>query len=152
MKPRGISYPLTRWLHPDEPVKSVSEVVLVPWDYHEKRRYRLFTVVRDDSLAVYYEDMGVASKWPYPGFNIIAEWEHTAQEMRDTCDRQRNDLWVEKFLSEKQAESTLIGDFLQEQEEQIEVVKNRSVVGPLHRVQRNEHRWSATRARLGEAV
>ena len=123
----------------------------MPRDYTAPHRYRLVTVMRDDAKAIHYTDMGLASKWPYPGFNLIALWEHTAQEMIEDCEAQRTDDWAEQVVGNALAESTLVVDHLRQAEEKRDIIHNRSNFGRYHKVQRNEHRWSATRARTEAA-
>ena len=139
--------PFTHEAHPDEPVFSVTEVELVPWDYGKRRRYRLVVVLRDDAKAVHYTDMGKVSDWPFPGFNLIAAWEHTVQEMVEDCEAQRADDFCERIVAEAYANSTLREDHQRQAAEEVEIIRNRSQFGPAGKTQRNEHRRSATRAR-----
>jgi len=162
MKPRGVTLPFTQSLYPDEKVAYVMETELVPWDYSAQRRYRLFGVQRNDDgtapyepvgLAshVYYVDMGKASKWPSGPFLLVSAFTSSAQEMAEDCEAQRDDDFAVRVVQEALENSTLVADHVRQAEEKRELIYNRSNFGRYHKVQRNEHRWSATRTRTEAA-
>ena len=148
MKPRGVSFPFTPALHPDEKAHSVHEVELVPWDYTERHRYRLVTVERPDGIAVHYTDMGKASKWPYPPFLLVGAMELSVQEMIEDCEAQREDDFTQRVVGEALDASTLIVDILEQEDEKRSIRANRSNFGRYYKVERNAFTKSGLRDRL----
>lgn len=138
--------PTTPYLYPNEPVAFVGERVLSPADHRAPHRYRLYGVVRGDQQATHVEDMGLASQWPgAQEFLVFCEYAHTAQEARELCEDMRQDVGADlrAFLEEKQAESSLIYDWLNWREEKRAGIRNASTFGPYVTRQRNAFRESA---------
>jgi hypothetical protein len=94
-------------------------------------------VVRGDSIAEWSHDYGPVSDWPdateviYPSFG-----ENSVAQLQECAERDRHsDKWA-KRRRELQAESTLISDILRDEEQKLEVIRNRSHFGPGRSVQR----------------
>lgn len=128
----------TTFVHKDEKAACLSETNRLNAEQTSLRRYQVITVARDDELAEYTTDMGLASSFTAPEFQVLGVWEHTVAELMDIADRYRwgDDYW-QKFLAEKSAESTLIPDFLAQVEARVRTQNNTTVIGPHLRKQRN---------------
>lgn len=78
----------------DERAYGLSEVNLLgPWVEGEgetMRRYQIIYVNRDDKLAEYREDLGLASSFEGILFRIPSFWEHTVGELKDMALELRN--------------------------------------------------------------
>lgn len=79
---------------PDEAAYGLSEVNLLgPWVEgvgETMRRYQIIYVNRDDRLAEYREDLGLASDFDAITFRIPSLWEHTVGELKDIATDLRN--------------------------------------------------------------
>lgn len=130
--------PATTMVHENERAMSLRELNLVrPPKYHN-RRYQIITVVRDDRLTEWWDDLGPAENFTAPEFEIPALFEHSVAELRDMAlaQRDRGNYWND-FMAEKRAESTLIQDFLTYVEENWKRIYNQSTFGPGGHKQRN---------------
>jgi len=78
----------------DEKAYGLSEVNLLgPWVEGEgetMRRYQIIYVNRDDKLAEYREDLGLASEFDAILFRVPSFWEHTVGELKDIALELRN--------------------------------------------------------------
>lgn len=101
------------------------------------RRYQVITVVRDDKLTEWWDDLGPAAEFFGEGFIIPSLFEHSVAELREMAEIAREDNGFEDFAAEQQAESTLISDYINQMEERWEVIYNRSTFGPGGQTQRN---------------
>lgn len=97
---------------------------------YQWRRYQAIIVNRDDELAVWMYDLGPSAAFGANQFTFPLEWEHTVEEARDMAEQQRHDNFWRRFLAEKQSESTLIEDFVNQKEEYRKIIHNQSVFGP----------------------
>lgn len=129
--------PATRVLRRDEPVYTLVEVDLVPPDFGPKHRYQLIYVNRDDRIAEFKKDLGLATDFTAQEFRILTFWQHSVAECLDMAESQRNQGYWEKVAEEIQAESTLVTDFYEAQEEALKQIANQSTFGPLITRQRN---------------
>lgn len=75
--------PVTTWISADEPAWAMVEVDLPPPDFKEKHRYQITYVARDDNLAIFKRDLGLASNFKTTGFRIPSVWLHTVGELWD---------------------------------------------------------------------
>ena len=133
----------TTRVHKDEPAACLVERNRVAPDpanpdVHHARRFQVITVNRDGELADYTTDLGPADDFKSQEFQILGVWEHSVAELQDMADRERwrEDHW-QKFLAEKQAESTLQTDYRNWVEERRNIFDNRTQIGPGLRKQRN---------------
>ena len=102
-------------------------------------------VIRSDAIAKYITDFGPALAFdgvtplliPSFGENSVAQLQEIAEKHR------HNDYWT-KRREEMLAESTLIEDAIRQHEQDREMIRQRSVLGPGINVQRNgySHRQS----------
>ena len=120
--------PVTVAIHDDEKAWELREFNQAGVGY---RRYQVITVVRDDRLTEWWDDLGPSAEFFGEGFIIPSLFEHSVGELREMAmqARYRDDYW-EKFAAEQVAESTLIGDYLNQVEEHWKVIRNQSVFGP----------------------
>jgi len=79
---------------PDEKAYGLSETNLlgpiVEGEGQTMRRYQIIYLNRDDKLAEYREDLGLASDFDAIQFRIPSFWEHTAGELMDIARELRN--------------------------------------------------------------
>jgi hypothetical protein len=79
---------------PDEKAYGLSEVNLlgpfVEGEGQTMRRYQIIYVNRDDKLAEYREDLGLASEFDAILFRVPSFWEHTVGELMDIAQDLRN--------------------------------------------------------------
>jgi hypothetical protein len=100
------------------------------------RRYQRIWVNRNDQLTVFTKDLGPASDFTYPELQIPAEWAHTVAELQAIAEQVREGNELEELFEERQSESTLIKDWLDQVERRRQVFNNRSVFGPGGKTQR----------------
>ena len=91
--------PLTRTIHPDEPCYRISEMDLVLPPSHQRKRWRIYTVVRDDELADYFEDTGPSDDAHQPVV-VLSLFEYTVAECKDMADRVRytDNYWEQREI------------------------------------------------------
>lgn len=92
--------PATSYILPDEPCCSLSELNELAPDFHTMRRYQILHVVRNDRLAEYRTDLGLASDFRTLPFQIVGGFkdgntgriyiEETVGGMKDMADQMRN--------------------------------------------------------------
>ncbi|KKM66812.1 hypothetical protein LCGC14_1477430 [marine sediment metagenome] len=123
----------TERVHPDEPCHGLRE------GPRNGRWLQRVYVVRGDAVAEWVKDYGPVEDWKdateviYPSFG-----ENSVAQLQELAERDRNsDKWA-KRRREMQAESTLISDILKQEETLLDVVRNRSIIGPAITVQRND--------------
>lgn len=75
--------PATTYVLTDEKAWNLSEVNLVGGPGEGIRRAQVITVLRDDDLADYFEDMGPADAFTADQFRVPSLWEHTVGELRE---------------------------------------------------------------------
>lgn len=125
-------------VHPDEKALALVERDLLTTDYRERRRWQFVYVLRNDNVAEWTRDMGLASDYPYASeFRIYSFWEDSVAELKEQAEGMRDDDYWQRFLAEKQAESTLITEHIAFEEEKYLQSKNRSTFGPGFSRQRN---------------
>ena len=129
--------PVTLFILPNEKAWALREINLVRPPTHQWRRYQIVTVVRADVLSEWWRDMGPTV--PRPEIEIPSLGEHTVAELQGIAEQYQDDHWG-KFVAEKQAESTLIPDFLDQYAERSLIIKNKSKFGPGYSKQRNGFR------------
>lgn len=122
---------VTQFIQADEKAYRLAEWNMVRPPFGDWHRWQVIFVNRADKLAEFWTDLGPAANYTAAEFNIPALWEHSVAELQDiaTSVRLGDDHW-QKFAAEKQAESTLISDFLQQKEEMWKVINNQTVIGP----------------------
>ena len=136
----------TEYIEPDEYALALVELPMLSPDFKSMRRYRILYVVRNDNLAEYREDMGLASDFNAPPFRILGGvtegskvyFEHTVGELLDMADYLRDE--GPKFrqrLRDKEAESTMVQDAIDQYEERSQIIANRSSYGPTGHTQRD---------------
>jgi hypothetical protein len=132
--------PVTEIVHPDEKCWRLKEVNLMRriGNTNVLRRIQMAWVERNGIIWEWSRDLGPAENFTAPGCDIPAIWEHTIGECWDMADvnRMKDDYW-ERFLREKEHESTLFDDWRNQVMERHEIIHNRSVIGPKVRKQRN---------------
>ncbi|KKL60106.1 hypothetical protein LCGC14_2208620 [marine sediment metagenome] len=118
-------------IFPDEPCYGLMET-------RESGRWiqRVF-VVRGGRKAKFETDFGPVSDFPNATEIIYASYgDDSVGQLQELAERDRHsDKWA-KRRREMQAESTLIKDILRQEEEMMEVRRNRSHFGPLVSTQR----------------
>lgn len=123
--------PITLAIHEDEPAWSLREINLVRPPHFQWRRYQIITVVRDDVLTEWWDDLGAVEDYPHaqqlemPSLGILS-----VAKIRAEAERHRHDDYWHKFSLEQIAESTLIQDYVNYVEENFQIINNRSVYGP----------------------
>ena len=109
-----------------------------PGSWAGRHRYRITWVNRGDALAEFHE---LSPHQDVPDLRIPSFWEHSYGELCGLADTwatsQRGAESDLAFLREEQEASTLIADFLRQEENRISMVKNISTFGPAVRVQRD---------------
>jgi hypothetical protein len=136
---------VTHWLHPDEPCHGLRE------GPRNGRWVQRVYVVRGDSIAEWSKDYGPVSDWPdATEIGYISLGDDSVAQLQEMAERDRHsDKWA-KRRREMQAESTLIPDILRQEEELLDVVRNRSHFGPKVAVQRNDFPREAVKERSKE--
>lgn len=99
-------------------------------------RLQTILVVRGDEIAEFKRIIGPA-KGLAPLQLLGPFGEDSVGEMVDEADRSRDDDYGVKLREEVRQSSTLIRDAIQEREENVERIANRSVFGPARTKQRN---------------
>ena len=130
--------PVTEAIHENEKAWSLREQNMVRPPTHQVHRWQIITVVRNDKLAEWWNDLGPAAEFRAPGIEIPALFEHSVAELRDIATEYRlgDDYW-RKRTAELSAESTLVKDWLEQMEEDWRVIRNQSSFGPGVSKQRN---------------
>lgn len=112
----------------------------------EWRRVQVVYVARNGELCEHVTDLGNAFLWEKVLLQAIyADGDETVGVVTEEADRGRHDDYALKLREEIRESSTLIKDFIQEKEENIERIANRSVFGPKHKKARNEFPHSLRR-------
>lgn len=101
------------------------------------RRFQRIWVNRNDQLVFFTKDMGPASDFTYPELQIPSEWVHTVAELQAFAEEVRGGNELDELFEERQKESTLIKDWLDQVERRRKIVANRSQFGPGYKKQRN---------------
>jgi hypothetical protein len=122
---------------PDEPAWLLRETNELNKSKRSLRRYQRIWVNRNDELTVFAKDLGAASDFTYPELQIPAEWVHTVAELQEIAEQVREGTDVQELIEERQSESTLVQDWLDQVERRRKVVQNHSVFGPSGKSQRN---------------
>ena len=122
--------PVTLAIHENERAWSIRERNLVRPPAFQWRRWQIITVIRNDQLTEWWDDLGPSANFKGLGFEMPSLGEYSVAELRDHATRLRNDTTWVGFAAEKQAESTLIKDFLDQVEEHWKVINNQSTYGP----------------------
>ena len=142
--------PVTNFVAMDEPAYQLVEMTMTPAvltkagrkyqpaSWAGRQRWRIIWVNRGDALAEYHV---LSPHQTVPDVRIPSFWEHTVGELCDIADQwatQRKGAESDmEFLLAEQAGSTLIQDFLDQEEDRVYMVKNHSTFGPDVRVQRD---------------
>lgn len=130
--------PADEVIHPDERAWMLTELVQVVHGLPGYRRIQHLFLVRGDEIVVQDRDLGDASTFTAPEFRLPSFNEHTAGELWDIADFNRDrDAWFRNRMREIQGESTLTQDWLNWIEARVKLVNNQSVFGPGMSVQRN---------------
>ncbi len=124
---------ITHWIHPDEPCYSLQE------GPRNGRWVQRVYVIRGDAKAEWSKDYGPVSDFPDATETIyFSDGDDSVGQLQELAERDRHsDRWA-KRRREMQAESTLIPDILKQEEELLDVVRNRTTIGPAITVQRND--------------
>lgn len=142
--------PVTQFIHPNEKCYLLVEAWLTPWNltkggekyqpetWSGYKRWRIAWVNRGDELAEYHT---LSPHQDAPGIRIPSLWLHTYAELCGLADeyatRASGAAADQATLRELQAESTLVKDFLDQEENHVLMAKNHSTFGPLVRIQRD---------------
>lgn len=122
---------------PNEPAWLLRETNELNRAKRSLRRYQRIWVNRDDRIVFYTKDLGAASDFTYPELQIPAEWVHTVAELQGIAEEVRAGKELDELFEERQSESTLVQDWLDQVERRRQVMYNRSVFGPGGKTQRN---------------
>lgn len=122
---------------PNEPAWLLRETNELNKSFRSRRRYQRIWVNRNDELTVFTKDLGPAADFTYPELQIPAEWEHTVAELQAIAEEVREGKELNELMEERQSESTLVQDWLDQVERRRKVMHNRSVFGPVGTTQRN---------------
>ena len=138
--------PATNVISPDEKAWLLRERNLVRPPHFQLHRYQIVKVVRGDTLAEWWNDLGPASQFTGPELEIPGLLEETVGSLWDLADHYRlgEDYW-QKRSAEIGAESSLITDWTNQVEERQRIIHNRSAFGPGVRKQRNGFSLAAAR-------
>ena len=123
---------ITHWLSSNEPCHGLFERAV------GTRWVQSVWVIRGDAIAEYRTDIGPAKDVQAPPLAIYGVGEDSVAECLDAAERHRHDDKWAKRRREMQAESTLISDILKQEEELLDVVRNRSHFGLGISIQRND--------------
>lgn len=119
-------------MHPDEPVYGA---------YDGPRNGRWITavyVIRGDAIAEHVTDYGPVANFAGATPMMIPSFgDDTVAQLQDLAERNRNDDKWARYREELRQGSTLIKDILRGEEQLIDVVANRSIIGPAITIQRN---------------
>ena len=147
---------VTDYVLPDEPCFGLFEgACMVPNLLGVSERWvQDIKVVRNDQIHHYVRDLGPASEYPtVQPFLMPSLGDDTVAQLQEFADKNRQDDYWHRRSEEMLESSTLIQDHLNQREAIREVVRNRSVFGPAHTVQRNDYpqqavwrRWFDERA------
>ena len=125
-------------IHPDEKVWQLTEMTEIVPGLPGRRRLQRTYVIRADELAVWVKDLGDADEIGVPDFRVLSLMEHTAGEIWDMADFDRNqNEYFTNRLREVQDESTLIPDAIDWMQAREKLVQNQSHFGPEVTIQRN---------------
>ena len=123
--------PVTVAIHEDEKAWSLREINQVRPPKFQDHRYQVITVVRDDQLTEWWDDMGPAENFTTHQFEVPSLGNHSVAELRDIALSQHDtSRYWENFADEARAESTLAEDALAYFEENRKRIRNQSVYGP----------------------
>lgn len=140
---------MTDRISPDEPAYGYFCGPKMQPGYTETQNPRMVEqiwVVRGDALACFERDFGPASEWPYvPPLLMPSDGENPVGLMQWHGEKHRNDPQWGQLIKEYKESSTLFEDALRKDEQQHEVIYNRSNIGPYQTTQRNgydrERNW-----------
>jgi len=138
----------------DEPVLYMQENYAAgPGGIGEHRYLVMYIAVADIPMA-FWTDLGPLEnfklkidddEYVIQPFNQLVVSEHSVSECLHMAEQARDDTWPLELLHNQVHNSTLFEDYRRMIEEDLELVKNRSVFGPDVRVQRNEYSAAAIR-------
>lgn len=130
--------PVILAVHENEKAYSLREINLTRPPLFQERRWQVITVVRNDQLAEWWNDMGPAEDFTAMPFEVPSLGIHSVAELRDIALSQHDtsDYWA-KFADEQRDGSTLIADYIAYREENKKRIHNVSVFGPGVTHQRN---------------
>ena len=131
---------VTDHIFPDEPCYGMREQprLVQIGKASEWRWVQAVYVIRGDAIAEYTKDYGPAERFTHvtpmamPSFG-----DDTVAQLQEHFDKNREDNYWQRRSEEMLADSTLIADAIQHLEVEREVLRNRSVIGPVVSVQRN---------------
>lgn len=136
---------VTDRVFPDEPCYGLFE------GRENGRWIQRLWVIRDDRKAQYVTDLGPVSAYPDATPVIwYSDGDDTVAELQHHAERDRHDNKWAKRRRELQSESTLIADIIRQEEEMIQIRRNRSRFGPLISIQRNDFPIGAVQNRKKE--
>jgi hypothetical protein len=131
-----------------------NEVCMGLWQGPERGRWleKIF-VVRGDTIAKYVTDIGPAKNFVGVAVEIVpGDDETTVAEFRYEAERHRNSTFARDHMARVAYESTLVADVNRNREARRQYIKNRSVFGPFHVVQRNIYDSNPARRKIREAT
>lgn len=121
--------PVTLAIHQDEKCAVLRELNLVRPPTFQWHRWQIVTVIRNDQLAEWWDDLGLAENFTAPEIEIPSLGEHSVAELRDIAEGYRmENHWKQRAL-ELSGESSLIPDLLDSIEERQRIINNRSSIG-----------------------
>lgn len=80
----------TLFVHPDEKAYALVEVDLQSPTYKGFHRYQLIIVNREDRMAEFRRDLGLAENFNARQFRVPSLWLHTVGELQDIADDLRD--------------------------------------------------------------
>lgn len=147
---------VTTYVHDDEPCYGLREgpqMVDVFPNAREWHWTQRVYVLRGDAIAEFTHDFGSADHYEdviplaVPGLG-----DDSVGQLREMAERHRNDRYWQDRSAEMLAESTLIQDWHEQLGERHNVIRNRSVMGPYQRTQRNEFSRETNQRQLKERI
>ncbi len=146
---------VTDHVRPDEPAHGLREGVrLMPMpDGSTQRRWvQSIWVIRGDAIAEYTEDFGPAHRFEGDVIELVIPsfGENSVAQLQEHAEKNRHDHHWARRREEMMVESTLIEDHVAQLERNRAIIRNRSLIGPNVRVQRNGYSQEATQRKLKE--
>jgi len=137
----------------DEPVSFIQEEYALTPDYREFHRWLILGVVRGDRRAGFWLDLGPETDFQrvieghtyrQPAYIQPVAFEHRVGECLAMAEQGRHEEYAVRHLHEQVMSSDLRERYYRLLAEDMDLVRNRSVIGPYHRTER--HDFSRTAA------
>ena len=136
---------VTTSIYPDEPAYGIFE------GPEHGRWLQKVWVIRGDAIAQYRTDLGAEEDFPDVVPLVMPSYgDDTVAQLQYYAEKNRHDHYWANRSKEMLAESTLIQDHLELLEKETLAVLNRTVMGPMVKVQRNAFSRATARRQLKE--